>query len=105
MLRQVEHAHNDIPGIRYEHHGYHGLKHPLEENPGVYVMERVFIYHNLNELVTHNKGQDDARNRENDGFRKALYHTEYAAIPAGRRHTNFPGDFTYFGIHRIEHAG
>ena len=54
--------HDDVPGVRDDQHRAEGLENPLEENPSVEVVEVVLLNDELDQLVAHDKGEDDARN-------------------------------------------
>ena len=103
-LGNIEDAHDDIPGIGHDQHGTEGLEYPLEEHPGINVVQIIPFCHKLNQLITHNKGQDHTGNGYDHRFGQVLDHGKDATVPALRRLSHFTRDLAYFGIHRIEHT-
>ena len=81
-----------------------GLEYPLKEHPGINVVQIIPFCHKLNQLITHNKGQDHTGNGYDHRFGKILDHGKDATVPALRRLSHFTRDLAYFGIHRIEHT-
>ena len=71
------------------------LKIPLEENPGVKVVEVIFLDDELDQLVAHDEGEDDASDGDNHRFREVSDHVEDAAVPGGGRHADLPGDLAH----------
>ena len=67
-------------------------------------MQIVSFCHKLDQLITHNKGQDHPGNGYDHRFGKILDHGKDAAVPRLRRHSHLSGDLAYFGIDRIKHA-
>lgn len=51
ILRHIKHRHDDVPGIGDDQHRAEGLENPLEENPGVEVVEVVLLDDKLDQLV------------------------------------------------------
>ena len=105
ILRHIEHRHDDIPGVGDDEHCAEGLEDPLEEDPGVEVVKVVLFYDELDELIAHDKGEDDAGDGDDDGLREAADHVENAAVPRRGRHAHLPGDLAYLGIQGIKHPG
>ena len=98
ILRHIEHRHDDVPGIRDDQHGAEGLENPLEENPGVKVVKVVLLDDELDQLVAHDKGENNARDGDDHRLRKIADHVEDAAVPGGGRHANLPGDFAHLCV-------
>ena len=53
ILRHIEHRHDDVPGVRDDQHRAEGFENPLEENPGVEVVEVVLLDDELDQLVAY----------------------------------------------------
>ena len=104
-LRHVEHRHNDIPGVRDDQHRAEGLENPLPEKPGVKIMEIIFLDDQLDQLIAHDEGEDDACNGDNDRFGQAADHIENTAVPAGGRHADLACDLGHLRIHGIKGPG
>ena len=104
-LRHVEHRHNDIPGVRDDQHRAEGLENPLPEKPGVKIMEIIFLDDQLDQLIAHDEGEDDACNGDNDRFGQAADHVEDTAVPAGGRHADLACDLGHLRIHGIKGPG
>ena len=68
-------------------------------------MKVVLFYDELDELIAHDKGEDDAGDGDDDGLREAADHVENAAVPRRGRHAHLPGDLAYLGIQGIKHPG
>ena len=51
VLRYIEHRHDDVPGVGDDEHRAEGLEDPLEEDPGVEVVEIVLFYDELDQLI------------------------------------------------------
>ncbi len=58
------------------------FENPLEENPGVKVVEVIFLDDELDQLVAHDEGEDDASDGDNHRFREVSDHVEDAAVQA-----------------------
>ena len=96
--------HSPIPCVCHNEDGTEGLENPLEEHPGIYIMQIVFLCHKLDQLITHYECQDNPGDWNDHRFREVSYHRKDAAVPIKRRLSHFTGDLAYFGIDRIEHA-
>ena len=105
ILRHIEHRHDDVPGVGDDEHRTEGLEDPLEEDPGVEVVEIVLFYDELDELIAHDKGEDDAGDGDDHGLREIADHVENAAVPRRGRHAHLPGDLAHLGIQGIKHPG
>ena len=105
VLRHIEHSHDDVPSVGDNEHRAEGLEDPLEEDPGVKVVEIVLFDDELDELIAHDKGEDDAGDGDDDGLREVTDHVEDTAVPRGGRHAHLPGDLAYLGIQGIKHPG
>ena len=105
ILRHIEHRHDDVPGVGDDEHRAEGLEDPLEEDPGVEVVEIVLFYDELDEFIAHDKGEDDAGDGDDYGLREIADHVENAAVPRGGRHTHLTGDLAHLGIQGIKHPG
>ena len=105
ILRHIEHRHDDVPGVGDDEHRAEGLEDPLEEDPGVEVMEIVLFNDELDKLIAHDKGEDDAGDGDNDGLREVTDHVEDTAVPRRGRHAHLPGDLAHLGIQGIKHPG
>lgn len=105
ILRHIEHRHDDVPGVGDDQHRAEGLENPLEENPGVKVVEVIFLDDELDQLVAHDEGEDDASDGDNHRFREVSDHVEDAAVPGGGRHADLPGDLAHLCIQGIKHPG
>ena len=68
-------------------------------------MHVVLFQNHLNQLIYQHKGQDHARNGNDDGFRKILDHTEHAAIPALRGLSDLPGHIRDLAVYRFKNTG
>ena len=68
MLAHIKDGQRDIKGVRQYHHGHEGLEGPLEEHPGIHVVEVVPVNEHLNELIGGDKGKDNPGNRQDNGF-------------------------------------
>ena len=105
ILRQIEHRHDNIPCVRDDQHRTERLENPLEEDPGVEVMEIILLDNELDQLVAHDKGEDYAGDGDDDRFREAADHIEDAAVPCSGSHTDLPGDLAHLCVQGIKHPG
>ena len=105
ILRHIKHRHDDVLGIRDDQHGAEGLENPLEENPGVEVVKVIFLDDELNQLVAHDEGEDNARDGDNHRLREIANHVEDAAVLGGGRHADLPGDLAHLCVQGIKHPG
>ena len=105
VLRHIEHRHDDVPGVGDDEHRAEGLEDPLEKDPGVEVVKVVLFYDELDELIAHDKGEDDAGDGDDHGLREAADHVENTAVPRGGRHAHLPGNLAHLGIQGIKHPG
>ena len=80
-LTDIENPHDDIPCVRYDHHGAEGFEYPLEEHPSVYIVHIVFLCYELDQLITHHKSKDNPGYRHNDRFGDIADHGIDAAVP------------------------
>ena len=103
-LPHIEDTHDDIPCVRHNENGTESLENPLEEHPGIYIVQIVFLCHKLDQLITHYECQDNPGDWNDHRFREVSDHRKDAAVPCQRRLSHFTGDLAYFGIDRIEHA-
>ena len=81
MLGQIKDSHNDIKGVGYYHYCHKGFKYPFKKHKGFKVMHIILFYDHLYQFVAHDKGQDNAGNRNNHCFGEVLYHGKDTAIP------------------------
>ena len=105
ILRHIEHRHDDVPGVRDDQHRAEGFENPLEENPGVEVVEVVLLDNKLNQLIAHDKGENNARDGDDHRLREVADHVEDAAVPGGGRHADLPGDLAHLCVQGIKHPG
>ena len=105
ILRHIEHRHDDVPGVGDDQHRAEGLENPLEENPGVEVVEVIFLDDELDQLVAHDEGENDARDGDDHRLREVADHVEDAAVPGGGRHADLPGDLAHLCVQGIKHPG
>lgn len=68
-------------------------------------MEVVLLDDELDQLVAHDEGEDDARDGDDHRLREVADHVEDAAVPGGGRHTNLPGDLAHLCVQGIKHPG
>ena len=66
-LGGIEYTHDDVPCICDDQHCSGGFEGPLEEHPGIYIVQIVFVCYELDQLKGHNKGEDCPRNRDDHG--------------------------------------
>jgi hypothetical protein len=83
-LGHVEHRHDDIEGVGEDRHGDKGFNDPLEKQPGVDVMEIVPVYEHLDQLIAHDKGEDDPGYWQYNRFGKLSYQGEHPGVPCRR---------------------
>ena len=105
MLGYVKDCHNDIPGVCYDEHCRKGFENPLEEDEGFKIVHVVPVNDQLNELQTHDEGQDDAGNRHYDIFRQVPDHIEDASVPCLRRFAYSSGYIRDAGIDAVKQPG
>jgi len=67
-------------------------------------VEIVSLRDHLDQLHTHDKGEDHPGNGDNDRFGKILDHGKDASVPALGRLSHFSHNLAYFGIDGIEHS-
>ena len=68
VLAHIKDGQRDIEGVRQYHHSHEGLEGPLEEHPGIHIVEVVPVNEHLNELIGGDKGKDNPGNRQDNGF-------------------------------------
>ena len=68
-------------------------------------MEIVFLDDQLDQLIAHDKGKDDACNGNDDCFGQAADHVEDTAVPARRGHAHLARDLAHLRIHGIKESG
>ena len=105
VLRHIEYAHDDVPGVRDDQHRSSGFERPFEEHPGVQIVKIVLFRDELDQLQRHHKGQDQTGDGNNDRLRQMLYHRKDVAIPRLGRSSHVPGDLTDALIGAVEHPG
>ena len=105
ILRHIEHRHDDVPGVGDDQHRAEGLENPLEENPGIKVVEVIFLDNELDQLVAHDEGEDDACDGDDHRLREVADHVEDAAVPGGGRHADLPSDLAHLCVQGIKHPG
>ena len=105
ILRHIEYRHDDVPGIRDNQHRAEGLENPLEENPGIEVVEVVLLDDELDQLVAHDEGENNACDGDDHRLREVADHVEDAAVPGGGRHADLPGDLAHLCVQGIKHPG
>ena len=104
-LRHIEYRHDDVPSVGDDEHRAEGLEDPLPEKPGVKIVEIILFHDELDQLIAHDEGEDDAGDGDDDRFREAADHVEDAAVPAGRRHAHLAGDLAHLRIHGVKGPG
>ena len=104
-LRQVEHAHDDVPGVGYQQDSGGGLEYPAEQHPTVHVVHTVLFSDKLYQLIAHDKGEDGPGDGDDHRFRQTAEHIEHAAVPVLRRGSHIGGDLPHFSVHRVKKAG
>ncbi|MBM6976549.1 hypothetical protein H9X99_11910 [Intestinimonas butyriciproducens] len=105
ILRHIEHRHNDVPGVGDDQHRAKSFENPLEENPGVEVVEVVLLDDELDQFVAHDEGEDNARDGDDHRLREVADHVEDAAVPDGGRHADLPGNLAHLCVQGIKHPG
>ena len=105
VLRHIEHRHDNVPGVRDDEHRAEGFENPLEEDPCVEIVKVVLLDDELDQLVAHDKGEDDAGDGNDHRLREVADHVENAAVPCSGRHAHLPGDLAHLGIQGIKHPG
>ncbi len=68
-------------------------------------MEVVFLDDELDQLVAHDKGEDDTCDGDDHRFREIADHVEDAAVPGGGRHADLSGDLAHLCVQGIKHSG
>ena len=68
LLRQAEHAHDDVEGVGQDKNGAECLEHPFIYLDYMEIVHVVSVNDHLNEFITHNKCQYHPRNRDDGGF-------------------------------------
>ena len=105
ILRHIEHRHDNVPGVRDDQHRAEGFENPLKENPCVEIVKVVLLDDELDQLVAHDKGEDDAGDGNDHRLREVADHVENAAVPCSGRHADLPGDLTHLCVQGIKHPG
>ena len=90
MLGYVEDGHDNVPGVGDDEYRAEGLEDPLEEDPGLEVVQIVLVDDELDQLHAHHEGEEDARNGDDDCLREGADHVKDAAVP---------------GLGRLSHLG
>ena len=80
-MGNVKYPHDNGPGVGENQGGGSGLEYPLEEHPGVHIVEVILVRNKLNQLQGHEEGQHRPGNGEHHCFGQALNHVENAAVP------------------------
>lgn len=104
-LGGVEYAHDDVPCVRYDQDCKRGFEYPAEEHGAVKVVHIVLFRYHLDKLIAHDKGEYGPGYGDDHGFRQAVQHIENTAVPCLRGSSHVGGDFSDFGIYRIEQPG
>ena len=68
-------------------------------------MEIILFHDELDQLIAHDEGEDDAGDGNDDRFREAADHVEDTAVPAGGRHADLACDLGHLRIHGIKGPG
>lgn len=68
-------------------------------------MEVVLLDNKLNQLIAHDKGENNARDGDDHRLREVADHVEDAAVPGGGRHADLPGDLAHLCVQGIKHPG
>lgn len=99
-----QNGHHDIKRVGDKHHGDKGLEDPLEENPGFKAGEVVVVDNHLNQLIAGNECQDQACNRDDDGFGDTLYHGKDARREVRRSHPHLSCNIADLCVYRIKQS-
>ena len=104
-LGQIKHTHDDVPGIGDDQDSAGGLEYPLEEHPGVHVIEVVALGEHLYQFQCHHNGEDDTGNGENDGVGKVSHHIEDTAVPRLGGQAHLGGDVRHLLVYTVKKPG
>ena len=104
-LRHIKDAHDDVPGVRDDQHRSSGFERPLEEHPGIQIVEIVLFCDQMDQLQGHDKGEDQPGDGNDDCFRKVLDHRKNAAVPCLRGRSHIARDLTDLLVGAVEHPG
>lgn len=105
MLGNIKDCHDDISCVCDDGHSHKGLEDPLEKVERFKIVHVVAVDDHLDQLIGHDKGQDDARNGDNNILRQVAHHVEHAAIPCLRCCADRASDLADLAVDTVEKAG
>ena len=105
LLGQVKDRHHDVKSIADEPYRNSGLKYPAHDEGRLKLRHVVVLGDHLDEFITGDEGQDDARNGQHHVPGKGFDHGEHPRLKAGGLGAHLLCDVAYLGVHIVEQTG
>ena len=105
LLGDVEHRHHDVESIADEPHRNSSLENPAHDKSRLKLRHIVVLGDHLNQLITGDKGQDDACNGQYHVPGEGFDHGEHPWLKAGGLGAHLLGDIADLRVHIIEQPG
>ena len=105
LLGDIEHRHHNIESIADEPDRNSGLKDPAHDEGRLKLRHVVVLGDHLDQLITGDKGQDNACNRQHHILGEGFDHGEHSRLKAGGLGAHLLCDVSHLSVHIIEQAG
>lgn len=69
ILGHIKDCHHNVKGVGNQRDRYKGFKNPFKKYPGFKIRQIIVVNNQLDQFITGDKGEDQARNRDDDAFR------------------------------------
>ena len=102
LLSDIEHRHHDVKSIADEPYRNSGLKNPAHDKGRLKLCHIVVLGDHLDEFITGDKGQDDARNGQHHIPGEGFDHGEHPWFKTGGLGAHLLGDVAHLGVHIVE---
>ena len=102
LLGDVEHRHHNIEGVGDEPDGHRRFENPAHDKGRLKLRHIVVLSDHLDQLITGDKGQDDACNGQHYIPGEGFDHGEHSRLKTGGFGAHLLGDVAYLGVHIVE---
>ena len=102
LLGDVKHRHHNIKSIADEPYRNSGLKNPAHDKGRLKLCHIVVLGDHFNQLITGDKGQDDACNGQHHVPGEGFDHGEHSWLKAGGLGAHLLCDVAHLGVHIIK---
>ena len=105
LLGDIEYSHHDVKSIADEPYRNSGLKDPAHDKGRLKLCHIVVLGDHLDEFITGDEGQDDARNGQHHVPGEGFDHGEHSRLKAGGLGAHLLGDIADLRVHIVEQPG